>query len=92
MENKLYVGNLPYSTTEDSLREAFEAYGSVLSASIITDRDTGRSKGFGFVEMSTESEADEAMQGMNGASLGGRTLKVDKARPRKPRRRDYDSW
>ena len=92
MENKLYVGNLSYSSTEDDLREAFGAYGEVVSATIIMERDTGRSKGFGFVEMSTEEEAAAAQNGMNGTELGGRTLKVDKARPRTdrpPRHRDY---
>ena len=92
MENKLYVGNLPYSTTEDDLREAFAAYGEVVSATVITERETGRSKGFGFVEMSTEDEAVAAINGMNGAQFAERTLKVDKARPRadRPSRRsDY---
>ena len=95
MENKLYVGNLSYRTTEGELRETFGAYGEVTSATIITDRDTGRSKGFGFVEMSTEEEAIAAMEAMNGTDLGGRTIKVDKARPRKerrPQRRSYDDW
>ena len=91
MENRLYVGNLPYSTTEDELRETFSEYGEVLSATIIFERDTGRSKGFGFVEMGTEEEATNAVTGLNGADFGGRTLRVDKARPRadRPSRRDY---
>ncbi len=97
MENKLYVGNLSYSTTEDDLREAFGAFGQVVSSNIITERDTGRSKGFAFVEMSTEEEATNALNGMNGAELGGRTLRVDRARPRsegrRPQRRRYqDDW
>jgi cold-inducible RNA-binding protein len=94
MGNKLYVGNLSYSMTEGQLREAFAAYGEVVSVSIITERDTGRSKGFGFVEMSTEEEAKAALSGMNGAEFGGRALKVDEARPqteRRPRRR-RDDW
>ena len=86
MENRLYVGNLPYSTSENDLTDAFGAYGEVVSANIITDRDTGRSKGFGFVEMSTEDEATDALNGLNGTMLGGRTLRVDKARPRDSRR------
>lgn len=91
MENRLYVGNLPYSTTEDELREAFGQYGEVLSATIIFERDTGRSKGFGFIEMGTEEEATNAVSGLNGTDFGGRTLRVDKARPRADRspRRDY---
>jgi RNA recognition motif-containing protein len=95
--NKLYVGNLPYNTTEDDLREVFSEYGTVISSTIITDRETGRSKGFGFVEMSTEAEADAALNGTNGRDFGGRTLKVDKARPRadrpdRPPRRDRGGW
>jgi RNA recognition motif-containing protein len=94
MASKLYVGNLPYTTTDDELREAFESYGEVLSATIITERGTGRSKGFGFVEFNTEEEAQSAISGMNGTNLGGRTIRVDKARPpaRRPPRRDYDDW
>ena len=92
---KLYVGNLPYSTTEGELRETFEQFGTVESSKIITDRETGRSKGFGFVEMGTEEEAQAALDGLNGTSVGGRTIRVDKARPpaadrrdRRPRRQD----
>jgi cold-inducible RNA-binding protein len=83
MENKLYVGNLPYSTTEGDLERTFGEYGEVLSAVIITERDTGRSKGFGFVEMSTEAEATQAMTALNGQMLGGRPLRIDKARPKR---------
>jgi len=92
--NRLYVGNLPYSTTEEELREAFSAFGTVLSSTIIVDRESGRSKGFGFVEMSTEEEATAAMNAMNNADFGGRTLRVDKARPRvdRPSRRDRGDW
>jgi cold-inducible RNA-binding protein len=92
MGNKLYVGNLSYSMTDDELAAAFAEFGEVVSATVITERDSGRSKGFGFVEMSTDEEAAEAMSAMNGKELGGRTLKVDEARPRTDRRRSHDSW
>ena len=82
MGRKLYVGNLPYSATEASLREAFSASGTVDTVSLITDRDTGQSKGFAFVEMSTDSEAQAATQAMNGASLDGRQIKVSEAKPK----------
>ena len=82
MGRKLYVGNLPYSATEQSLRDAFAASGTVDSVSLITDRDTGQSKGFGFVEMSTDAEAQAATQAMNGASLDGRQIKVSEAKPK----------
>jgi len=85
MGNKLYVGNLPFSATDDSLREMFAQAGQVESARIITDRDTGRSKGFGFVEMSTEQEASEAIKRFNGTELDGRSLTVNEARPMAPR-------
>jgi RNA recognition motif-containing protein len=85
MGNKLYVGNLPFSATDDSLREMFAQAGQVESARIITDRDTGRSKGFGFVEMSTEQEASEAINKFNGKELDGRSLTVNEARPMAPR-------
>lgn len=82
MSRKLYVGNLPYSTTEQSLRDAFSAQGTVDSVSLITDRDTGQSKGFAFVEMSTPQEAQAATQALNGQMLDGRPLKVNEAKPR----------
>jgi len=85
MANKLYVGNLPFSATDDSLREMFGQAGQVESARIITDRDTGRSKGFGFVEMSTSQEASEAINKFNGTQLDGRSLTVNEARPMAPR-------
>ena len=85
MGRKLYVGNLPYSATEQSLREAFAASGTVDSASLITDRDTGQSKGFGFVEMATDAEAQAAIQAMNGKMLDGRQIKVNEAKPRESR-------
>ncbi|MBD3178493.1 MAG: RNA-binding protein [Candidatus Latescibacteria bacterium] len=79
----IYVGNISYDTTEDDLREAFEAHGEVDSVSIIMDRDTGRSKGFGFVEMPNDDEAQEAMDALNEQEFMGRTLNVNKARPRR---------
>jgi RNA recognition motif-containing protein len=85
MGRKLYVGNLPYSATEQSLREAFAASGTVDSVSLITDRDTGQSKGFAFVEMATDGEAQAATQNMNGKMLDGRQIKVNEAKPRENR-------
>ena len=85
MGRKLYVGNLPYSATEQSLREAFAASGTVDSVSLITDRDTGQSKGFAFVEMATDREAQAATQAMNGKMLDGRQIKVNEAKPRESR-------
>src|SRR5579884_2444296 len=85
MGNKLYVGNLPFNATEDSLREVFAQAGTVQSAKIIMDRDTGRSKGFGFVEMSTEQEAADAIQKFHGVAYGGRPMTVAEARPVAPR-------
>ena len=81
----IYVGNLSYRTTEDELRTAFEAYGAVSSTSIIRDRDSGQSKGFGFVEMGSEAEAQAAIQGAHGQNYGGRDLVVNEARPMEPR-------
>jgi len=81
MGNKLYVGNLPFSATDDSLREKFGQAGQVESARVIIDRDTGRSKGFGFVEMSTQQEASDAINKFNGADFAGRSLTVNEARP-----------
>jgi len=85
MGRKLYVGNLPYSATEQSLREAFSASGTVDSVSVITDRDTGQSKGFAFVEMATDQEAQAATQALNGQMLDGRQIKVNEAKPRESR-------
>jgi RNA recognition motif-containing protein len=85
MGNKLYVGNLPFSATDDTLRDLFSQAGQVESARIITDRDTGRSKGFGFVEMSSDQEASEAIKRFNGQDLEGRSLTVNEARPMAPR-------
>ncbi len=85
MGSKLYVGNLSYQTTEDDLRQLFMGAGEVTNVAIITERDTGRSKGFGFVEMATEEDAVKAQQMFNGHSLLNRALKVDIARPREDR-------
>jgi RNA recognition motif-containing protein len=79
MAVKLFVGGLSYSTSTESLRDAFAAVGSVESATIVTDRDTGRSRGFGFVEMATPEDADQVVNRLNGSSLDGRTIKVEKA-------------
>jgi cold-inducible RNA-binding protein len=85
MGNRLYVGNLSFDATEESVREAFEAYGAVTEVKIITDRMTGRPRGFAFVTMATNEDAGKAREKMNGASLGGRTLRVDEASPRPER-------
>ena len=85
MGNKLYVGNLPYSYRDDDLQQAFSQYGAVSSAKVMMERDTGRSKGFGFVEMGSAAEAQAAIQGMNGQQIGGRGLVVNEARPMEPR-------
>jgi RNA recognition motif-containing protein len=85
MGKRLYVGNLPFSATEDSLMDMFQQAGQVDSTKIITDRDTGRSKGFGFVEMSTDEEAQKAITRFNGADVEGRALTVNEARPMEPR-------
>src|SRR5262245_27148034 len=85
MGMKLYVGNLPFSTTDESLNEISSQAGNVQSAKIITDRDTGRSKGFGFVEMGSDQEAADAIQKFNGAEYGGRNMTVAEARPMAPR-------
>lgn len=85
MGKKLYVGNLPFSATDEVLAQTFSAYGEVESAKIITDRDSGRSKGFGFVEMASEDAAQEAISKLNSSSLDGRTITVNEARPMAPR-------
>ena len=81
----IYVGNLPYSTTEEELREQASQYGELTSCTIIIDRETGRSRGFGFIEMANEDEALALIEGLNGSNMGGRMLTVNKARPRAPR-------
>ena len=85
MDNKLYVGNLPYSMRDDDLQQHFASFGAVSSAKVMMDRDTGRSKGFGFVEMGSRDEAQAAIRGMNGQSFEGRALVVNEARPREER-------
>ena len=85
MGNKLYVGNLAYSVRDDSLQQAFGQFGTVTSAKVMMDRDTGRSKGFGFVEMGSDAEAQAAINGMNGQALEGRAIVVNEARPREDR-------
>src|SRR5512141_55697 len=87
MGNKLYVGNLPYSVRDSDLEQAFAAFGSVTSAKVMMERDTGRSKGFGFVEMGSDAEAQAAINGMNGQPLGGRSVVVNEARPMESRPR-----
>ncbi len=79
---RLYIGNLSYDTGDAELREAFASYGEVTSAQVVTDRDTGRSRGFGFVEMTVDADANAAILAVNGTDLGGRTLTVNEARPR----------
>ena len=85
MGSKLYVGGLPYSATESQLNDLFAQHGTVESARIITDKFTGQSRGFGFVEMSSDSEAQAAITALNGSEMGGRTLTVNEARPQEPR-------
>lgn len=85
MANKLFVGSLAWGTTDDSLNEFFAQAGTVVSAKVITDRDSGRSKGFGFVEMSTDEEAAKAVAELNGKDLDGRAINVNEARPQEPR-------
>jgi RNA recognition motif-containing protein len=85
MGTKLYVGNLPYSYSDSDMERSFSAYGSVSSAKVIMDRDSGRSKGFGFVEMSSAAEATAAISGLHGQDLGGRDMVVNEAKPMEPR-------
>jgi cold-inducible RNA-binding protein len=85
MGNKLYVGNLPYTVRDEDLQQAFGEFGAITSAKVMMERDTGRSKGFGFVEMGSDAEAQAAIEGMNGQSLGGRSITVNEARPMEPR-------
>ena len=84
---RLYVGNLAFDTTNDELKAAFEAFGAVESATVIMDRDTGRSKGFGFVDMANDEEAKAAIEGLDGKPLGGRNVRVNEARPKEDRPR-----
>jgi cold-inducible RNA-binding protein len=83
---KLFVGGLPFSTTDDELKELFAAHGTVASATVVKDRDSGRSKGFGFVEYENDDEGKAAEQALNGSDLGGRTISVAQARPKEERR------
>ncbi len=85
MGKKLYVGNLPYSADQQSLTEMFGEFGTVDSVNVITDRDTGQSKGFAFVEMTDDNEAQKAIEDLNGTNVGGRDIKVNEAKPRAPR-------
>lgn len=85
MASKLYVGGLPYSTTDQELQDLFAAHGTVASANVITDRETGRSKGFGFVEFESAEEAQAAIKALDGSDLGGRKIVVNEARPREER-------
>ena len=85
MGNKLYVGNLPYTVRDADLQQSFGEFGSITSATVMMERDTGRSKGFGFVEMGSDAEAQAAIAGMNGQSLGGRAITVNEARPMEAR-------
>ena len=86
MSNKIYVGNLSFNIAEDGLRDVFAKYGEVSSCKLITDRDTGRSKGFGFIEMSTASEAQDAISSLDGSDLDGRSMRVNEAKPQEKKR------
>ena len=89
---EIYVGNLPWSTSDQDLSDAFGAFGKVEKASIISDRNSGRSKGFGFVTMEDADEANKAIEAMNGTEMAGRNLKVNEARPREDRPPRQDNW
>jgi cold-inducible RNA-binding protein len=90
MAVNLYIGNLPYRIEEDSLRQMFTPYGTVESAKVIKDRQTGRSKGFGFVEMGSQAEADAAIKALNETAVDGRNMKVNLAKPKEPRQGGYE--
>ena len=92
MSKKLYVGNLSYNTTEDGLRNLFAGFGTVASAKIIVDRETGNSKGFGFIEMETDDEANAAIAGTNGTELDGRQIRVNEAMDKPRRERSGGNW
>ena len=92
MAKRIYVGGLPYSTVEEDLENLFASAGTVTSATVVTDRYTGQSKGFGFVEMENDEQADAAIQSLNGTMLGGRTLTVNEARPREERPRNSGGY
>jgi len=92
MAFKLFVGGLPFATTDDELRELFAAHGEIVSARVVTDRETGRSRGFGFVEFAEDAAGKAAQQALNGSEVGGRTIKVDEAQSRDDRpRRDFSA-
>ena len=82
MSTKLFVGSLPWAVNDEALKEAFTAYGNVVSAKVVTDRQTGRSRGFGFVEMESDSEASAAIEALNGSDLSGRNIVVNEAKPK----------
>ena len=89
----IYVGNLSYETNEDDLRQLFEEFGAVSRATVINDRETGRSKGFGFVEMESQSDAESAIKALDGSAIGGRNLRINEARPRENKPRpQQDGW
>lgn len=89
MSNKIYVGNLSFNTQEDALKDAFTRFGDVSSCKLITDRDSGRSKGFAFVEMATAAEAHDAIAGLDGSDLDGRSMRVNEAKPQEKRERSF---
>lgn len=89
---KMFVGGLPFSTTDDELRELFAAHGKVASANVVRDRESGRSKGFGFVEFEDETEGKAAESALNGSEVGGRTISVAQARPKEDRPRQSGGW
>ena len=92
MAKRIYVGGLPYSATEQDLENLFASYGTVTSAAVITDKYTGQAKGFGFVEMETDEQADAAIQALNGSQMGGRELTVNEAKPREERPRNSGGY
>uniref|UniRef100_I2Q651 RRM domain-containing RNA-binding protein n=1 Tax=Desulfovibrio sp. U5L TaxID=596152 RepID=I2Q651_9BACT len=92
MSKNIYVGNLPFRTTEDSVRDLFARYGDVQSVKLISDRETGKPRGFGFVEMDDDAAADEAIKSLDGADFEGRNLKVNEAKPRAPRPPRRQAW
>lgn len=92
MPKRIYVGNLPFSASDDEVRDLFTSYGDVNSVHLVTDRETGRPRGFGFVEMEDSEDADKAIAALNQSQMGGRTLNVNEARPREDRRPSRDRW
>ena len=92
MPKNIYVGNLPFRTTEESVRDLFGRYGPVQSVKLISDRETGKPRGFGFVEMDDDAAADEAIRALDGAEFEGRSLKVNRAKPRAPRPPRRPAW